>query len=297
MIRNKLLLLSIILLKTSFIYSQVKEKNEILSKMLQSIPSPIEISTLIKENGVEYNKTYLNNPEQVDKYKSKYKRALNLGVYSTNLGYANLYQQQNDAFLYLSSVKKLADSLDVGKHIDLMKIASVANQGLNVLLAETTSAFSKINDDFWVQDKSELSALILIGGWVETLYLTCSLAKKTPNAEHDFSVEQLNTKIVEQKIILEELLEILKIYKGKNTEIDSLLEELKELDKTFKNVKIKNEKKQNSSIKVEKVGNWDIVVYEQGSNKTTNKSKVEIPKENLENILKITASIRSKIIE
>src|SRR5688500_16735654 len=61
------------------------EVNEILHR----IPSPLEISVLLKESGKKYNSEFLNSPENLSRYNTNYKRALNLGIYGTDLGYTN----------------------------------------------------------------------------------------------------------------------------------------------------------------------------------------------------------------
>ena len=69
---------------------------EVIGEILQQIPSPLEISMLLKESGKKYNASYLNPAENRSKYNSNYQKALNLGVYGTDLGYTNIYEQNQD---------------------------------------------------------------------------------------------------------------------------------------------------------------------------------------------------------
>src|SRR4051812_20350593 len=56
---------------------------EVIGSVLQSIPSPLEISVLLKESGTKYDVGFLNSPDNLSKYNSSYQKALNLGVYGT----------------------------------------------------------------------------------------------------------------------------------------------------------------------------------------------------------------------
>jgi hypothetical protein len=77
----------------------------VIGDILQQIPSPLEISVLLKESGKKYNVNYLNSPDNLAKYNSNYKKALNLGIYGTDLGYTNIYEQNQDGVKYMASIK------------------------------------------------------------------------------------------------------------------------------------------------------------------------------------------------
>jgi hypothetical protein len=48
---------------------------DVISDIIQQIPSPLEISTLLKESETKYDKEYLNDPEKISDYNSNYKKA------------------------------------------------------------------------------------------------------------------------------------------------------------------------------------------------------------------------------
>jgi hypothetical protein len=181
-------------------------QDEILNSIIK-IVSPVEISDLIKKQGIQYDRTILHNATAFANYQSDFKRALNLGVYSTDLGYATINDQSFDALSYLNSVKKLAIGLNVGQFIDSDKIMKLAvnKSDLNKLLDETSSTFENMSQYLEQQKRANLAALVLTGGWLETLFITCEVAKRQPNQE-------LNNRIVEQKLILGQILEVMKSY-------------------------------------------------------------------------------------
>ena len=91
----------------------------VIGDILQQIPSPLEISVLLKESGKKYNVGYLNSADNLSKYNSNYKKALNLGIYGTDLGYTNIYEQNQDGLKYMTTIKSLADGLNIGQFFDI----------------------------------------------------------------------------------------------------------------------------------------------------------------------------------
>src|SRR5688572_16327928 len=120
---------------------------EVIGSILEQIPSPLEISMLLKESGKKYNASYLNSPDNTSKYNSNYKKALNLGVYGTDLGYTNIYEQNQDGVKYMASIKSLADGLNFGQSFDIETIGWLATNSKNLdsLLLITTQIFNSIN--------------------------------------------------------------------------------------------------------------------------------------------------------
>src|ERR1700704_6351344 len=120
---------------------------EVISSILQQIPSPLEISVLLKQSGTKYNSSILNPPENLSKYNSNFKKALNLGIYGTDLGYTNIYEQNQDGIKYLSTIKTLADGLNIGQFFDIVTIGRLASNSKNLdsLLLITTQNFNTIN--------------------------------------------------------------------------------------------------------------------------------------------------------
>ena len=110
---------------------------EVINSILQQIPSPLEISVLLKESGTKYNVGMLNTPDNLSKFNSNYKKALNLGVFGTDLGYTNIYEQNQDGIRYLSSIKSLADGLNIGQFFDIETIGRLAATWQVICIAST----------------------------------------------------------------------------------------------------------------------------------------------------------------
>src|SRR6267154_27820 len=206
---------------------------EVISNILNEIPSPLEISVLLKESGTRYNAGLLNSPDNLSKYNSNYKKALNLGIYGTDLGYTNIYQQNQDGIKYLASIKSLANELNIGQFFDIETIGKLATNSKNLdsLLLVTTQNFNSINNYLQTQGRSNLSVLLLTGGWLEAVQITCQVAGKDPKNK------ELKEKIGEQKIILEQIVLLFSFYKD-DENMASLLNDLNALKAAFDKINI-----------------------------------------------------------
>ena len=254
---------------------------EVINSILQQIPSPLEISVLLKESGTKYSPNILNSPDNLPKYNSNYKKALNLGVYGTDLGYTNIYEQNQDGIKYLESIKTLADGLNIGQFFDIETIGKLAanSKNLDSLLLITTQNFNSINHYLQTQSRANLSVLLLIGGWVEAMQITCQVSAKDPKNK------ELQEKIGEQKIILEQIVLLLGFYK-EDANMASLLKDMEELKGAFDAIIITYTYRESTMEVVE-----GVAIIKDNSTTTIN-----ITEKDIENIKSLTNSIRNKII-
>src|SRR4051812_43658647 len=77
------------------------DKNMKAQNIFNSIPSPIETTTLLKNAGAKYNAKYLNSVDNVSKYSSVAAKALNLGIYGSDLSFTSMFDQTQESMLYL----------------------------------------------------------------------------------------------------------------------------------------------------------------------------------------------------
>src|SRR5260221_4238084 len=253
---------------------------EVINGILQEIPSPLEIYVLLKESGTKYSNSLLNSPDNISKYNSNYKKALNLGIYGTDLGYTNIYQQNQDGIKYLASIKSLANELNIGQFFDMETIGRLAGNSKNLdsLLLITTQNFNAINHYLQTQGRANLSVLLLTGGWLEAMQITCQVAAKDPKNK------ELKEKIGEQKIILEPIV-LLDSYYKKDENMDSLLTDLEGLKAAFDKINITYTYKESTM----EVVNGVAVIKD---NSTTT---IDITDKDIQNITQLTNSIRNKI--
>jgi hypothetical protein len=253
---------------------------QVINAILDQIPSPLEISVLLKQSGSKYDLSSLNKTENLSKYNSNFKKALNLGIYGTDLGYTNIYGKNQDGIIYIRSIKSLADDLNIGQFFDMQTIGRLAanSNNLDSLVLITTLNFNHINHYLQSQGRDNLSVLLLTGGWLEAMQITCQVATKKPSKE-------LYEKIGEQKIILEQMLLLFSFYTD-DSNMAELLKDLEQLKAAYEKITIIHTYKESSM----EIVNGVAVIKD---NSTTT---VDISEENVKEISELTNSIRNKII-
>jgi hypothetical protein len=251
---------------------------ETLKEIIQQIPSPLEISFLIKDLGTKYDRSILNSTENLSHYNSNFQKAINLGIYGTDLGYTNIFEQNQDGLSYLTSIKELADGLSLGQFFDISTLKRLATNSKNLdsLLLITTQNFEKINSYLQDQKRANLSILLLTGGWLEALHITCQINLQKPNKE-------LSDKIGEQKIIIDQLMLLLSFYE-KDPTISSFTKDLKELHDVYNQIEIVTTYEESTFKEVDGV----LTVV-------NNTSTIKVTDQNLADITRITAAIREKV--
>ncbi len=255
---------------------------EVINSVLQQIPSPLEISVLLKESGTKYDNGLLNPPDNLSAYNTNFKKALNLGIYGTDLGYTNIYEQNQEGIKFLRSIKSLADGLNIGQFFDIETIGRLASNSKNLdsLLLITTQNFNSINAYLQNQGRSNLSVLLLSGGWVEAMHITCQVASK------DTKNKQLQETIGGQKIILEQIVLLLSFYKDTDENMASLLKDMEQLKGAFDKINIIYTYKESTMEVID-----GVAIIKDNSTTT-----IQITNEDVANIKTITNSIRNKII-
>jgi hypothetical protein len=259
---------------------QKKMSDEVVGSLINSIPSPLEVSALIKETNKVYAPEYLNDARNYSMYTSSYGKALNLGIYGTDLGYISLYNHTADAISYISAIKSLSEQLGIGQFYDFEQIKKLALNANNIdsLLFLTTKNFENINSYLHEKGRSEQSVLILTGGWLEALHLTCEIAHKSQS-------RALFERIAEQKITFEQIYLLLDNF-AYDPKINELVKQLKPLKAVFDQIEI------TYIIKEQKVKDEKGVL----SFESIRESTVHYTPEQILAITKLVENIRGSII-
>ncbi|MCC7301037.1 MAG: hypothetical protein IT233_00190 [Bacteroidia bacterium] len=193
-----------------------------------SIPSPIELATLVKKAGAQYDPKMLNDPENISKYNTSGKQALNLGVYGTDLSMTTIFDRTQESIFYLKSARRLADALGITGAFSDETISSMeSNQGNHdSLLSIITDSYFATDEYLKENQRPGVSALIMAGGWIEGLYLGTQLAKSTKNNA------EIVKRIADLKGSLDNLVMLLSIYQD-DAEVAKILADLNALKNVY----------------------------------------------------------------
>ena len=247
---------------------------------LFSIPSPYQISLLIKKKHLDFNEDMINPLQNTSNYTSNFKKALNLGVLGSDLAYLNIYEQTPIAIKYFSKIKTLSQELDISSGFDRDIIERVdKNMGnQDSLLVIISNSYRKADKFLKENNRNDLGVLILTGGFIESLYSITQLST-------DINDQDLLYRIGEQKNPLENLIKVISPYYNQSEDYSKLSDMLIDLAYDFDGIDI-NYTYEKPTVDVK--------------NKLTvinSKSEVVISEEQLNTIREKVTKIRSFIIE
>ena len=88
-------------------------------KIIEETPQPTNLPVLLERSGVDFAPSLTNPEGNVEKYMlTNDVAALNLGVYSTDLGYLCVYEKAEEAIEYFKAAQKLGDKLNITSAFD-----------------------------------------------------------------------------------------------------------------------------------------------------------------------------------
>ena len=145
-------------------------------KVVYALPTPIEMSLLIKNSGIPWRPALLNDPLNASRYLSSQKMALNFGVYITNLTYAGLFEQAQSVLRYKLAIQQLIEGLGLQSAINTGTMQALEDNINNKdmilqIISDTYAACTTLLDE---NDRYYLALTILIGGWIESMYIAAS---------------------------------------------------------------------------------------------------------------------------
>ena len=217
-------------------------------KIFYSLPSPLETAVLLKSAGVSYNETILNDLANVEKYATNKSKALNLGIYTTDLSFACLFDQAQTSLKYMNATKQLATEMGISDAIDEETMKRL-EQNLNkrdVVMDIISETFLNSSSYLKENDQQDVAALVLVGGWIEGLYIGTQMVGDNPAQGN-----KLVDRIAEQKLsfsIVERMLQDnMKNQLGEeNRDIIELINELHAIKAAFDKIEV-----QTSAVKVD----------------------------------------------
>ncbi len=254
---------------------------EAIADISRNIASPVEIANLLQLLDVPFSQKYLASSIDANKQSTNFNKALKLGILGADLGYLNMYEKTASSLDILSSIRRLAEDINVGQFFDFESIKKLSQNKSNLdsLLFISIDSYSQIDDYLRNNDRGQLSALMVIGVWIEGQYLATQVVSQYPD-------KMLSDRIGEQKIILNDLLLLISPYCNRDTEFKVLCSNLQDIKNLYRDVRITYT--QGDPVSTEKDGG---LVIEQ-----TESSVVEMTDKQLEDIIEITKNIRNRLI-
>ncbi len=205
-----------------------------LKQIFYSMPSPLETALILKRAGAGYNGSLLNSIDNVSRYTTIRSMALNLGIYSTDLSYASLFDQTQTTISYMAATKKMAEGLGILNAIDEQTIRHLEENVNNrdVIMETISETFLNTNSILEEDDRVAVGSIILVGGWVEGLYIATSLVADPTKADKEFVC-----RIIDQKFSIESVIKLLE-QNSSNEDVKAVFDDVLEIKQVFDQMQI-----------------------------------------------------------
>jgi hypothetical protein len=174
--------------------------------------------------------------------------ALNLGIYTTDLSFCSLFDQTQTSLNYMDATRKLAEGMDIRDAIDeetMLRLEDNLNNR-DVVMDIISETFLNSSSYLKENERQAVAAVVLVGGWIEGLYLATQLVGDKP-----LEGNKLVDRIAEQKLsfsIVDRMLDDNRVNeKGEeNLDIVTLINDLQGLRSAYNNIIV-----QTSAVKVD----------------------------------------------
>ena len=169
------------------------------------MPTPNELFSIVRTLNGKGQKSAMSATPKADRFATLPGRALNFGVYATDLVYASNFKLTSEVVRYYLACKELGEQLGLANtfNSDMQRRLEkniTHGDSLDVLTNDAYySAYQKLQQE----QMGPTLALVLAGGWVESMHLVMAQAggydEKNP----------LLARIAEQKVSLEQLIDMM----------------------------------------------------------------------------------------
>lgn len=196
------------------------------------VPTPNELFTLFSDVEVNFDANLLNSTTNTEKYNSNKIKALNFGVYSTDLAFAANFGEATASLKYFSVIKNIGDELNVNNAFDQLVFDRIEQ---NIQANNSDSLFNLSNETYYNaysylkdNERGSTLSLIVVGGWVESLYILTNLV--------DYEVDkELLSRIADQRLTLENLYGFMAEYQS-DSDVSEMVASLLPIEEVLMNL-------------------------------------------------------------
>lgn len=181
------------------------EKSEIFYGLL----TPTEITAIFNRLSVPYEQAALNPTDNKSLYSSNAKASINLGIYGVDFGYVKMFAMGQQMIDYILTIKDMSNKLGIPDKFLMDPIRKIESDlsSPDTIMALVNKSYSDIEDHLRLEGRESTAGLMLMGGWIEALYLTTQLLYNAEKPD-----PEVVEKIAQQKYTLTSLLSFMKNY-------------------------------------------------------------------------------------
>lgn len=204
--------------------------DEISMSMEYSVPTPNELFEIIKLQGGEQQTDLVNSLDNAENYLDNKSKSINFGVYSADVAYLSCFGIGVDFLKYFKQIEELGEELGISGAFDEEMMERIENNE-----GDSDSLFAVSNDSYYdsylyleENEKGVELSLIIVGGYVESLYIICNLVD-------EYSADDpVVKKIGDQKVVLENLIDFISEY-AEDPAVADVIGDMMDLSDVFEN--------------------------------------------------------------
>jgi hypothetical protein len=173
------------------------------------ILTPVEICVIFNRLGIPYNNAALNPISNRDQYLSNSKASINTGIYGVDFGYLKMFGIGQEVIDYMVTIRDMSNKLGIPDNLLTEPLKRVQNDLANpdTITALMQKSYTDIEDHLRESGRESTAGLMVMGGWVEAMYIATQLVYNPSNPD-----PEVVQKIAEQKYTLTSLLSFMKNY-------------------------------------------------------------------------------------
>ncbi len=173
---------------------KIEEINYNLVYTKYKLPLPLKLFNFLEKYS-EFNNEYLNLPKNREKYISEIEKAVNLGIYTTDLVYCNIFTQSELSIEYFETTKLLANSINIEVGYNKIFIERLESNSNNKdsLIQIVDESYWKACNHLEESKQNNILPFVVFGSWIEGIYIISQSKESVPETrikEHIINKKQ-----------------------------------------------------------------------------------------------------------
>lgn len=213
---------------TAPVAQEVEEEEEIDLDDVE-LPTPLQMASILNRAGLTYQSGLTNDPMNGEKYATFYQKVANFGVYSGDLSYCALNNESQEALNYLQTINKISDDLGFSSVMNTQEMVSNFESSLDdkeALHGFIEDMEMNLEEYADMNETKYILPVLFAGGWIESMYLGTKSIQNESN-------EALQSQLIKQMMILDNLILGLKANPEKEDVINGMITSLEEIKMIF----------------------------------------------------------------
>jgi hypothetical protein len=153
------------------------------------LPLSIDIYKYLKSKKFAFKNLYMHKLKDQDKYFTDLKRAFALGIYSSDLAYAAVYEQSEDAVEYFGVSIELANKLNIqdGYNSSTLDRAYENIDNEDSLAYIAGESYWKTCSNLEKNKRDNILPMVVIASWIESMHILSKACIESPPESGLFS--------------------------------------------------------------------------------------------------------------